>query len=203
MYIAAQFPFFLYLAQDMADSQLQLLFEECYTLNYHKVRYFAQSYLHDAELATDIAQEVFVSLWEGREAVDFCRNVLPLLITMTRNRCLNHIKRQQVQQRYQQHSLNALLDDLNARALQDLPVQKLYSDEVSGLIDKSLREMPPRVRDTFVLCKVEGFKYREIAEKEEVTIKAIEQRISVALRVLRKNLKDYLHFVLWFLGPWL
>ena len=184
----------------MTDSPLQQLFEECYTLHYHKVRYFAQSYLHDAELATDIAQEVFVSLWEGREAVDFSRETLPLLITMTKNRCLNHLKRKQTQQRYRQHSVNSQLDDLHAAALHDLPVRKLYSDEVSAMIEKSLFEMPVKVRDTFIQCKVEGFKYKEIAEKESVTVKAIEQRMSTALRVLRKNLKDYLHFLLVCLG---
>ena len=181
----------------------QQVFEDLYTLHFHKVRYFAQSYLHDEELATDIAQDVFVSVWEGRETVDSSRDLLPLLITMARNRCLNHIKRQQVRQRYRQHSVNAQLDDLNAAALKDLPVQNLYSTEVSGLVDKSLREMPVKVRETYLQCKVEGFKYKEIAEKEDVTIKAIEQRMSSALRVLRKNLKDYLHFLLWCLGPWL
>ena len=52
--------------------------------------------------------------------------------------------------------------------------------------------MKKRVRRTFLLSRIEGMKYSEIAEAEDVSVRAVEARISSALLTLRILLKDYL-----------
>lgn len=174
-------------------------FEDIYTLHYHKVRYFVYNYLHDYEAATDIAQEVFVTLWESCNKVDMEKDIVPYLMTLAKNKCMNIFKRREVQRRYDRLSNLGELDSLNGATLNELTASKLYSNEVERLYSKSLTEMSAKTKETFLLNKEKGLKYREIAAEQNISIKLVEYRIMSALRIVRKNLKDYLPSFLWFL----
>ena len=52
--------------------------------------------------------------------------------------------------------------------------------------------MKPKVRHTFLLSRIKGVKNKQIAVIEGITESAVEARISSALKVMRKLLKDYL-----------
>ncbi len=184
----------------MLSSRQRRLFEEIYTLHYHKVKYFAYNYLYDDEIASDTAQEVFVSLWEARDKVDMEREIVPFLITLTKNKCMNLLKHREVRRRYDNLNRKAEQDSLNSATLNDLTASDLYSSEVEQLFALSLEEMPLKTREIFLLNKIEGLKYREIADKKGISVKLVEYRMMSALRVLRKKLKDYLPLFLWFLA---
>jgi RNA polymerase sigma-70 factor (ECF subfamily) len=56
--------------------------------------------------------------------------------------------------------------------------------------------LPDGIRETFVLNRFEGFTYQQIATQENISVKTVEYRISKALAILRKDLGDYLLFLL-------
>jgi RNA polymerase sigma-70 factor (ECF subfamily) len=54
-----------------------------------------------------------------------------------------------------------------------------------------MNSLTQKSREVFVLSRFNGLKYREIAEKLDISIKTVETHMSVALKHLRKELKDY------------
>ncbi len=55
--------------------------------------------------------------------------------------------------------------------------------------------MSPLVKETYIKIRVEELKYKEVAEKEGVSIKTIERRITIATSILRKYLRDYIKMI--------
>lgn len=174
---------------------------EIYARHFYKVRYFAFHYLGDEEQAGDVAQEVFIRVWDSEEKIDRERDVLPYLITITRNICLNILKKRNVRRRYNEYTKRNFIDDVNSEALGELTVSALYSEEVAKLFAASLREMSPSVKETFLLNRIQGHKYKEIADIQHISVKTVEWRIAGAMRILQKKFKDYLPFFLSFLFP--
>ena len=70
--------------------------------------------------------------------------------------------------------------------------------ELKERLKNAIDSLPDVIRESFVMNRIEGLTYKQIAEKEGVTVKAIEYRISKSLTILRELLKDYLPIVLLF-----
>ena len=57
---------------------------------------FASHYIEDKEVCKDIAQDVLLAYWERKEDFDNILKVKSFLYTVTRNKCLNHLKHEQL-----------------------------------------------------------------------------------------------------------
>lgn len=173
-------------------------FEVAYREYLHKLEFYANNFLQDTELSKGVVQNVFLKLWDKRSDVDWSKEVLPLLLTMTKNECLNILKRNQLRLQHGnwlKYANNQFL--LTALTRQD--DIDIYGKEVQALINKAIDEMPPKVRSTFLLSRNENLKNKEIAQKQGIGLSTVEYRLSCAFKILRKHLKDYIHFLLWLL----
>jgi len=56
-------------------------------------------------------------------------------------------------------------------------------------LDRALNNLPDNQRITFLLNRIDGKKYAEIAEMEGVSVKAIEKRMHLALKTLREQIE--------------
>jgi RNA polymerase sigma-70 factor, ECF subfamily len=178
----------------------ETLFEEMYISYLHKVQFFAYSYLHDFEKAKCLAQEVFISVLENEDGIDFERDPLPYLLTLTKNRCLNIIRKHKVEKRFQDFSKsNYDAESLNYLSLVDSSATKLYSKEIQDILSATMSKLPESIKLTFFLNRFKDMKYKEIAQMQGVSVKTIEYRIMVALKILRVKFKDYLPLVLGYL----
>jgi len=171
------------------------LFDEIYTSFLHKVQFYANSYLHDTEAAKNVTQEVFVYIWENRDIIDFERDPLPYILVLARNRCLNFLRRNKVERRFQEFSKSKDKESLNYLTLLDSS-EKLYSRDVENILNSAMSKMSESVRATFYLNRFENMKYKEIAEKQGISVKTVEFRIMSALKILRVKFKDYLKLFL-------
>lgn len=170
-----------------------VLYEECYKSYFLKVVYYANSYLNDAEASKDVGCEVFLTVWEKRQHIDFTIDMLPFLLVLARNKCLNRLKKAQAEHRYkQQATLEYQKRVVNHTALSESGSMKLYSSEIKELIKEAVEQMPEKVKETFQMNRFMKMKYSEIAAQENVSVKAVEKRMMTALRILRVKLKDYL-----------
>ena len=171
------------------------LFDEIYTSFLHKVQFYANSYLHDNEAAKNVTQEVFVYIWENRDIIDFERDPLPYILVLTRNRCLNFLRRNKVERRFQEFSKSKDKESLNYLTLLESS-ERLYSKDVENILNSAMSKMSESVRATFYLNRFENMKYKEIAEKQGISVKTVEFRIMSALKILRVKFKDYLKLFL-------
>jgi RNA polymerase sigma-70 factor (ECF subfamily) len=130
------------------------------------------------EKANDAVQEAFVKLWEH------CAKVTPdkarsFLYTVANNTYLNVIKAEKVRLKYADKSL---------KTTHESPEFLMEESEFKMKLDNALNRLPENQRTTFLLNRINGKKYAEIAEMEGVSVKAIEKRMHLALKYLREHI---------------
>lgn len=141
----------------------------------------------NANLAEDVAQQVFLNFWTHRAEYDLTKPLTPLLLTMARNAWVNAVKREDYRK------AAPLQEDLAAAspAAQARP-GGLEERELEEVLERALAALEPAVREVFVLSRYHEMKYNEIASMLGVSVKTVEARLSRALRDLEEKLKDFL-----------
>jgi len=117
-----------------------------------------------------------------------------------RNACLSHLRHQKLETNFFEKSLKSSENlQLNYEALEELSVEKIDFQNLERVIQETIASLPPRCREVFVLSRYENLKNKEIAEKLDISVKAVEANITRALTTLRENTKDYLPELLFFM----
>jgi RNA polymerase sigma-70 factor (ECF subfamily) len=65
----------------------------------------------------------------------------------------------------------------------------LEEQEYKEKLERALAALPENQRTTFLLNRIDGKKYAEIADMEGVSVKAIEKRMHLALKSLRERIE--------------
>jgi|SRR5690606_1853194 len=130
------------------------------------------------EKAHDAVQEAFVRLWEN------CAKVSPekakaFVYTVANNLYLNVIKAEKIRLKYSDRDR-----DRTHETPEFLMEEKQYREK----LERALDALPENQRTTFLLHRIDGKKYAEIAEIEGVSVKAIEKRMHLALKSLREQI---------------
>ena len=74
----------------------------------------------------------------------------------------------------------------------DNAADKLTMSELERHLQQALSKLPEKCRAIFHLSRFEYLKYQEIANQLEISIKTVETHMVKALRILRKEMKDFL-----------
>ncbi len=162
------------------------VYNDFYGLMYH----LSLHYLHDSKISEEIVQDTFLKLWEIRESLNPQFNLRNFLYTITKNNCLNYLRNQKVILRHQEN-LKYLEMQFNYEALEKLG-NYIEFEELRKKIDQAIDALPEEIRETFLLSRFEELQYKEISERQSISIKTVEARMTRALKILRTELKDFL-----------
>lgn len=154
------------------------VFDHLYRVHSKTVFHYIFYKFGNEEKAHDVIQEAFIKLWEN------CSKVAPekarsFVFTVANNLYLNVIKAEKVRLKYAPNEL---------RTLHETPQFVMEETEFREKLEKAIAELPENQRTTFLLNRIDGKKYAEIAEMEGVSIKAIEKRMHLALKSLREKI---------------
>lgn len=176
-----------------SNKQIAMKFQCFFTVNFPKVKRFAQMLLKSEAEAEDVAQDVFCKLWLQPEIwLDNDKDLDNYLFIMTRNIVLNIFKHQQIQQEYQDEVIEkTLLYELTEK--EDV-LNNIYYREMLMIIQLTLEKMPKRRRLIFELSRFKGLSHKEIAENLGVSIRTIEHQVYLALIELKKVLLFFIFF---------
>lgn len=141
--------------------------------------------LRDEEEAADIVQEVFLSLWNRRHALDIEGSIAAYLHTSIRYKCLNAIRKN-----IRQRDYLIQLAYITSHAVSD-PGSHLQCKELQVTIDETLSEMPSRMREAFILSRHRLLTYREIAREMDISPETVKKHIQAALRLLHQALSSF------------
>lgn len=161
----------------------------------------ASRYVRDEDVARDLVSDSFMSFWENRSRMDGDVNVPAYILTMVKNRCLNHLDSQIRHMNAEKNimELRTRLIQADIRSLEGCDPKSLFAKEVRDMIGNSLESMPEMTRNVFLCSRVEGKKYSEIAETLGITVSRVNFEMKRALGILRRDLKDYLPHIILFL----
>lgn len=147
--------------------------------------------MHDAE---EIVQDMMVGIWERRKDLAIESSLNGYLFRVVRNKCFNHMDKLRV------HEQVHLFLASNRQVLFEDPDFYIV-EELTRKIEEALMKLPENYREAFVLNRIEGKTYHEIASVLGISSKTVDYRIQQALKILRIELRDYLPFLLAFIGP--
>lgn len=146
---------------------------------------FGGLFLPDQAICEDIVQSIFLKLWRDRVSLDIETSLKSFLLKAVRNSCLDEIRHRNVVQEHVSYvSQYPSLYEL------DTENYILFSDLHTHL-QKALDNMSPELRQVFEMSRLEGLKYKEIAERLNVSERTVEVRISKAIQFLKRELKDF------------
>ncbi|MDR1356909.1 MAG: RNA polymerase sigma-70 factor [Tannerellaceae bacterium] len=154
---------------------------------------FAKTYVVQKETAEDIVMESFMCYWENRRHLAPNSNAPAYITTLIKNKCLNHLRHLRTQQEIERYitSLELWELELKIATLEACNPEKLFSEEVQQLIDKTLAALPPKTHDVFLRSRYHDQSHREISQSLGLSEKSVEYHITKALKLLRTALKDY------------
>jgi len=165
-------------------------YEELFRKNFKGLSFFAMEYVKDHDIAREIVQDAFVSLWEKRHTIDTDRSPRAYLSSTVRNRCLNYLR----DNRKFDRSLLELegLDLKGGHEEED----HLVTAELKVRIEEATESLPEKCREVFIKNRMEHKKYQEIAEEMGISLKTVEAQMSKALRIMREKLSDFMALIL-------
>ena len=143
---------------------------------------FLYKLLRSREEAEEIAQHVFMTLWERRAELDPSKNIRTLLYTIARNAVINLFKRQQVFEKYQKMQDT---DDQEHPTGEDL----LIAQEKELLIDLVVKNMSPMRRKIFEMSRLQHLSNEEIAQHLDISKHNVANHLSQALKKIKHTLK--------------
>ncbi|RHU26236.1 MULTISPECIES: RNA polymerase sigma-70 factor [Parabacteroides] len=169
-------------------------FSKIYLIYFPKLVRFAREYVISIEDAENIVQDIFMYLWEHRDMLDSLTNPNAFLFTLTKNRCIDFYRHKTFID-----SKNESLDNLPERelklkmeALMQFDENIFTEKEIEDLLAKAIEHLPEKCRQVFILSRMNGLKYEEIATQMDISVHTVQNHIVTAIRKLKVELKDYL-----------
>jgi RNA polymerase sigma-70 factor, ECF subfamily len=157
--------------------------------------------LHDATEAEDLAQVVFLQVFKAADRYRVSSKFSTWLFTITRNLCLNEIRRRARHQLESMEAPHPEQEDRTLRQFEDQqtasPPERLLHGELEAKIEQALAELPENQRLAIALCRQEELSYEEIARVLQCSVSATKSLIHRGRETLKQKLKPYLHSGTW------
>jgi RNA polymerase sigma-70 factor (ECF subfamily) len=167
-------------------------FEEVFRAYVDPLFNFALSYVESSDIADEIVQDLFCTLWAQRFTLDMPRGMRPYLFAAVRNRALNVLRDRRVQLAMHER-LARRAGDLHAGlAARDSDATTITND-LAAAVSRVVRDMPPRCREVFTLLRYQHMTYAEVAHLLAISPKTVEIHMSRALNILREELAPWLN----------
>jgi RNA polymerase sigma-70 factor (family 1) len=154
-------------------NDFKALFDEYY----ESLRLYIYYKIAEKDAADDMAQDVFMTVWEKRKGIDQ-NNVKALLYKIAAGLVVDYYRKCDIKADFSQWvKMNGSEDTLSTNE------QAEYNETMQRYAE-ALNSMPEGQREVFLMNREEELTYREIAERLDLSVKAVEKRMSAALKVL-------------------
>ena len=164
----------------------QLAFRYFFDKYYRELCNFVNLYLKDQVLAEEVVQDIFVYLWENKQKIKIQSSVKAYLFGASKFKSLNVLRSQKRNVSWQKDLVNAEF------GVQEIPAEQFSgAAEFRRILDEAIQKLPDRCREIFLLSKSKELTNKQIADQLGVSVKTVENQITIALRKLRTYLEPY------------
>lgn len=156
----------------------RLNIDELFKFYYRPLCLYATHYVQDVEMAKDIVQDCFSSLWEKMNNEKSCEvsNMKAYLYVMVKNRSLDYLSQE-----------NLFKSGVSFTELEETLLDEEVEERsvMEARMWTAIDALPERCREVFLLHKRDGLKYQEIAEKFHISVHTVDSHIQKAFRLIR------------------
>lgn len=155
-------------------------FKHLFDTHFDAIRSFIFYRCGNMDVASDMAQDVFMKVWEKREQLS-SDNLKALLYKIANDLVISNYRKETTRNDYAQSMTMETSDSLS-------PEEELAFQELKESYANVLEKMPEGQRIVFLMSRNDELKYHEIADNLGISVKAVEKRMSGALQLLRTEL---------------
>lgn len=160
-------------------------FEMLFKLYYTEVCHHIYRILPQKEAVEDIAQDLFMEVWNKQDTLTIETSPGAYLYKMARSRALNYIRDNRKHSYQDEAELRHHVSELAT------PTQKIQADQLSSVVTHAVNALPERCRQVFMLSRFEDMTYKEIADTMDISVKTVENQIIKALKHLRAAIAEF------------
>lgn len=177
----------LFILKKIKDGDIKA-FEQVFRHYYASLCFYSFSITEQRETSEEIVQELFYSIWKNREDLKILRSLKSYLYGAVRNESLQYLEHKKVQERYKEKTMYLQKEDHD-----DTPHEQLEYRELETVINRTLNQLPERRLKIFRMHRMEGKKYKEIADLLSLSVKTVEAEMTKAYQALRIEIEKYTH----------
>jgi len=155
----------------------QKAFTKLVDLYWNKVYSHALAYAKSSPRAQEITQDVFLKVWNKREALVEILDFKNYLFILGRNQIISSLRKKLVE--------FTGTDPVETPEETLLPDQQLEYKEAYETIMEAIEKLPPVRRNVFKMSRLEGLSYEEIAERLNISKNTVKEHIVLGLNFLR------------------
>ena len=175
-------------------------FREIYDAYFEPVCRFLNYYTRDISVIEEVAQDVFVKLWEDRETLEI-QYIKTYIYNAARNKMLNELR--DVKNR------NVLLENWAKREFENQQAEDCVDmNEFLQLLQASVETLPATCQEIYRMSREQNMSYKDIALERNISVKTVEAQMGIALKRIREKMAGHYanelkhRSLIWFLLMW-
>lgn len=155
-------------------------FETYFKEYYPRLCSIAYGYIPDTESCEDVVQEAFIAMWEkGKDSLPE-NEFYAYLVRSVRNGCISYLRKNK------KELILSIEDHKSGMEPQTEHPETEQQAHPEDLLNEIMKILPERCREIFLMSKLHAMKYREIAQKLNLSEKTVENQMGKAIKLLRQ-----------------
>jgi RNA polymerase sigma-70 factor (family 1) len=178
--------------QQLASAGDEEAFKRIYYYFYNKLYLFSKAIVKTKEAAEEIAEDVFIKIWQQRANLSAIKNLRVYLYIATKNTSLNYLS-----QKAKDNILQPF-DDINIDLYKSAltPEHLMITAEMHRKIQQQVEALPPRCKIIFKLVREDGLKYKEVSDILNISVNTIDVQMAIAIKKIAKAFRpEFDHWV--------
>ena len=159
-------------------------YKELFMLYHSKLVNFSATITGSRETSEEIVSDVFFKIWSHRTHLPQVENLHLYIYIITKNLSINSLLKQKKEKTF---SLDDAVVELKSMYLN--PEQLMITAEMFKRISDAVNELPNKCRLIFKLVKEDGLKHREVAQLLNLSVKTVENQMTIALRKIGQSIR--------------
>jgi RNA polymerase sigma-70 factor (family 1) len=133
------------------------------------------------EIAEELLQDLFVKIWTSRDSIDPDKSFRSYLFKIAENLVYDFFRKAALNKKLQSYLVSVAVESVS-------PIeQNLYYKEGKSVLEKAIGKLPPKRKQIYILCKMEGRSYAEVSRLLGVSTSTINEHIVKASRIIKRH----------------
>lgn len=170
----------------LLDQIDEVSFRVLFDLYWKRLTAFCQHHIKDDEVAMDIVQDIFYSLWKRRDYLQIETRMEYYLFRAARMKISDYYREKVKRENHNKHLSENFREGINNTE------ESIFYKDLDHVVDNLVSRLPSRCKQVYTLSRNSGLTIPQIAEQLALSEKTIEAHLTKALRFLKNNLNNQL-----------
>lgn len=170
---------------DLLKARDELAFTEIYNRYAPKVLYQIRQMLREEDVAQDLTQELFITIWNKSGNIRAGANLAGYLYVAAQNSVLTYMRNGKSKNDFLT-SLASYHDQIAEELGDELDIEKMHT-----LVLQEIQNLPPKMKVIFELSRRPELSYKDIAKQLGIAENTVKKQVSNALQIIRNNARKH------------